>query len=130
MNTDPSIVIPQITYSSAPAVEVRILGDGKRISIAQMVRETEELNKTVQPGFIWRQETTHEKFALRSPLTHTNAKGAHSHDESIEPGPYWTSEETPWCEGRRVVVGFGFGYVTYSYDGFRAFARVVRVASQ
>jgi len=112
-----------MTYASAPALEVRVLGGGNRISQSQMLKELAELG----PDF--RLESPHELFALRSPLTHTNAKGAHSHDESIEPAYYWTNEETPWFEGGRVVVGFYFGGVSNGVS-YRAFARAVRVSGQ
>ena len=121
-----AIVIPQVTIASAPAVEVRVLGDGKRIFQEQMLDELNELSATVEPGYIWRPEKRHELVALMSPYSHKNAKGAYSVDDSIEPGWYWADETTPW--GGRVVVGFGYGLV-YDGDGSgyaRAFARAVR----
>ncbi|MGG6461433.1 hypothetical protein [Solilutibacter silvestris] len=126
----PAIVIPQITIASAPAVEVRMLGNGKRIYQAQMLEETADLNKTVEDGFVWVQESPHQLFALRSPLTHKNAKGAYSYDESIEPDWYWTNEVTPWYEGGRVVVGFDYGGVGSNFGYFRCLARAVRVARE
>ncbi len=104
--------------------EVKLLGGGKPIKQAQMLKELEEL------GPEWRLETPHELFALRSRLTHKNAKGAHSTDESIEPDWYWTDEETPWYRGGRVVVSFFYGNVYDLNDGYRAFARAVRVSGQ
>ena len=120
----PAFAIPQQTFTSAPALEVRELGGGEEITQKQALAEIAEL------GEGWRLETPHEFFALRSPLTHENGNGAHSYDETIKQGWYWTSEETPWYEGGRVVVGFGFGFVFYGYVSNRAFARAVRVSGQ
>ncbi|MFC6838571.1 DUF1566 domain-containing protein [Xanthomonas theicola] len=123
-------VIPQISYASALALEVRDLGGGERLLQREFLAELEQLNKTAPAGTTWRLETPHELFALRSPLTHENANKAHSIDDSIKAGWYWTSEETPWFEGGRVVVGFDLGYVDYDLAGYRAFARAVRVVGQ
>lgn len=120
-DTNKAHSVPQITYTSAPALEVRELGGGERITQKQALDELAEL------GEGWRPETPHELFALRSPLTHQNAAGAYSYDETIKDGWYWTSETTPWFEGGRVVVGFSSGYVDYDDDDFRAFARAVRI---
>ena len=124
MNTTTDFVIPQNSFASAPALEVRELGGGDRIYQKQALAELAEL------GADWRLETPHELFALRSPLSHQNVNGAHSHDDSIQQGYYWTSEQTPWYEGGRVVVGFGYGYVVSDDANYRAFARAVRVAGQ
>ena len=122
---DPAtFAIPQQTYTSAPALEVRELGRGESVTQKQALAELAEL------GAGWRLETPHELFALRSPLTHKNANGAHSYDESIKPSWYWTNEETPWFEGGRVVVGFVSGDVNLYSDGYRAIARAVRVSGQ
>lgn len=121
----PAVAVPQHTYASAPALEVRILGGGERITQKELLDEL--LNLPAD----WRLETPHELFALRSPLAHENQHRAHSYDESIQPDSYWTSELTPWFRGGRVVVGFGIGGVGGSYDdGGRARARAVRVACE
>ena len=100
------------------------LGNGERITQKQMLKELKAL------GPEWRLETPHELFEKRSRLTHTNALGAHSTDDTIKPGPYWTDEEVPGVPGARVVVGFGGGDVGYYFDDLRAFARAVRVSGQ
>ena len=100
------------------------LGNGERITQKQMLKELKAL------GPEWRLPTPHELFEKRSRLTHTNALGAHSTDDTIKPGPYWTDEEVPGVPGARVVVGFGYGLVDCYVDGFRAFARAVRVSGQ
>ena len=100
------------------------LGNGERITQKQMLKELKAL------GPEWRLETPHELFEKRSRLTHTNALGAHSTDDTIKPGPYWTDEEVPGVPGARVVVGFSNGLVDCSSDYNRAFARAVRVSGQ
>ena len=100
------------------------LGNGERITQKQMLKELKAL------GPKWRLETPHELFEKRSRLTHTNALGAHSTDDTIKPGPYWTDEKVPGVPGARVVVGFGYGNVLCSLDDSRAFARAVRVSGQ
>ena len=125
MNQESNIpTASNLTYGPAPALEVRDLGGGEPIHQKQVLAELAELGEN------WRLETPHELFAIRSALTHENANGAHSTDETIKAGAYWTSETTPWYEGGRVVVGFDGGLVN-SYLAFgRAFARAVRVAGQ
>ena len=124
MDQQATTVIPQHTYSSAPATEVKMLGNGLKITSAQAMREIEAL------GEGWRLEYPHELFALRSPLTHKNQNGAHSYDETIKPDYYWVNEEVPWFSGGRVVVGFYYGLVYYANGDLRAFARAVRVPGQ
>jgi len=102
--------------------EVRVLGNGERITQAQMLEEL----KTLGDG--WRIESPHELFAHVS-YDHKNANGAYSRDETIKDGWYWTNKPHPEFEGGRVVVGFYFGVVV-SVGYFRAFARAVRVSGQ
>lgn len=102
----------------------RELGNGERITQKQALKELKAL------GPEWRLPTPHALFEKRSRLTHTNALGAHSTDDTIKPGPYWTDEKVPGLLGARVVVGFAVGGVLYGYDDGRAFARAVRVSGQ
>ena len=120
---DPSFVIPQRAFASAPALEVRELGGGKAITQKQLLDEL--LNLPAD----WRLETSAELYALVD-RSHQNQHGAYTRDESLKDDWYWTSDLTPWYRGGRVVVGFGFGDVDYFVGDFRAFARAVRVSGQ
>lgn len=124
-----SFAVPQISFTSAPAVEVRDLGNGEEISQKQALKEVEALNEQADPAFVWRLETAAELFALRD-LTHKNQHGAYSRDESLKRDWYWTADEHPAFEGARVVVGFGNGNVSYNDVDGRCIARAVRVARQ
>ncbi len=42
---NPAPVIPTIGYTSAPALEIIVLGDGKRISQARVLAELEKLGQ-------------------------------------------------------------------------------------
>ncbi|MFC6838570.1 DUF1566 domain-containing protein [Xanthomonas theicola] len=118
-----SAVLSSVAEGVQVPSEYRDLGGGDRIPQAQALREVAEL------GTGWRLETPHELFGLVD-YGHKNKHGAYTRDESLKEGPYWTSQETPWFEGGRVVVGFYGGYV-YDHDADgRAFARAVRVVGQ
>ena len=103
--------------------EVRDLGNGEKITQKQLLAELAELG----PG--WRLEKPHELFA-QVDYGYKNQHGAYTRDETLKDGYYWTSQETPWFEGGRVVVGFDSGYVSYDGVNDRAFARAVRVSGQ
>ena len=115
--------IPQITFSSAPALEVRELGSGQRISQEQMLKELSAL------GGEWRLETRQELYALVD-LTHKNQHGAYTRDPSLHPDPYWSADKHPADPAAGVVVWFVDGSVDYYVDDFRARARAVRVSGQ
>ena len=74
-------------------------------------------------------ETPHELFGFVD-YGHKNQHGAYTRDDSLKEGPYWTSQETPWFRGGRVVVSFNDGYVNADVATSRAFARAVRVSGQ
>ena len=112
-----------IDLAAAPKREVRVLGGGERISQEQALKELAAL------GQGWRLETPHELFALVD-YSQKNQLGAYTRDPDLKDGYYWTSQETPWYEGGRVVVGFNYGFVDGSFAYGRAFARAVRVAGQ
>jgi hypothetical protein len=121
---------PQLIYGSAPAREVRDLGDGKEIFPVQAWDELTELNAGQTDETFWRLETPHELFALSLSqdrvLNRLNANGACSYDSSIKPGWYWTSEEKP--SGGRMVVNFSNGTVGIAYGNTsRAYARAIRI---
>ena len=115
-------VIPQVCYCSAPALEVRTLGDG-RISQKQMLEELAKLG----PG--WRLETRQELYALVD-LGHKNSNGAFTRDETLLAEPYWTADMHPLDPAARVVVWFDDGGVGSYGDHYRARARAVRVVGQ
>ncbi len=103
--------------------EYQQLGGGEKISPQQALAEVAKL------GDGWRLETPHELHALVA-YDHKNQHGALSRDETLKPGYYWSDQEQPGVPGARVVVGFNYGYVSYDFDGGRAFARAVRVSGQ
>ena len=119
----PATPIPAISYSSAPALEVRPLGGGEKITQKQMIDELIDL------GTEWRLETSAEQYALVD-RSYKNQHGARSRDESLQPGWYWSADTLPGVPGARVVVGFYLGYVLYYSGSHRAFARAVRVSGQ
>jgi hypothetical protein len=110
--------VQEIAYEAA-----RYLGNGEKISPAKMLNELEAL------GPKWRLESPHELYALVD-YEHQNQHGAYTRDETIKNGPHWTSQETPWFSGGRVVVGFSLGLAYYNGGHGRAFARAVRVPGQ
>ena len=118
-----AFAIPQLTFASAPALEVRELGGGKAITQKELLDEL--LNLPAD----WRLETSAELYALVD-RSHQNQHGAYTRDESLKDDWYWTSDLTPWYRGGRVVVSFHLGYVYGTSDDDRAFARAVRVSGQ
>ena len=127
MSNEAAFAIPQTSFSSAPAVEVRNLCDGQSVRQQKALAEIDELNKTVDEGFLWRLESRNEQVALIT-FEKRNAKGAVSIDEDIEPAWYWTSDVD--LDGDRVVVGFRLGYVGFDLGYNDARARAVRVPRQ
>ncbi len=109
--------------TAAPQREYQQLGGGERIT------QTDALAELAKLGEGWRLETPHELFGFVD-YGHKNQHGAYTRDDSLKEGAYWTSQETPWCRGGRVVVSFGFGLVYDYLDYARAFARAVRVSGQ
>ena len=122
--SDAAFAIPQVTFSSAPALEVRDLCDGRS------VRQSEALEALAALGEAWRLETANELRALYNPA-HVNRHGARTLDETLHPSDYWSADLHPLDPAARVVVWFVVGNV-YGYvsDYFRARARAVRVAGQ
>ena len=116
--------IPQVSFCSAPAIEVRDLCDGRE------VRQAEALEALAALGEGWRLETANELRALYNPA-HTNQHGARTLDETLYPVDYWSADLHPLYPAARVVVWFVVGIV-YSYYGDydRARARAVRVVGQ
>ena len=119
-----SLAIPAASFSSAPALEVRYLGDGEYITFDQAEKELAEL------GPDWRLETSAELYALVD-RSLKNAHGACTADENLKPSWHWTSDVSNWSSEARVVVGFDDGGVSsLSYRGLTALARAVRVSGQ
>ncbi len=101
--------------------ETRYLGNGEPLNADELEKELAAL----EPG--WAFEESHELYGEVC-YDYKNKNGAYSRDETIKSGWHWTKTKHP--EGGRVVVGFGGGNVNLNLVNFRAFARVVRVASQ
>ena len=121
--SDAAFAIPQVTFSSAPALEVRDLCDGRS------VRQAEALEALATLGEGWRLETANELRALYNPA-HTNQHGARTLDETLYPVDYWSADLHPLYPAARVVVWFGGGVVSGYGDYYRARARAVRVVGQ
>jgi len=119
----PSFAIPQVTFSSAPALEVRDLCDGRS------VRQAEALEALATLGEGWRLETANELRALYNPA-HTNQHGARTLDETLYPVDYWSADLHPLNPAARVVVWFDVGFVNVNVVYYRARARAVRVVGQ
>ena len=121
--SDAAFAIPQVTFSSAPALEVRDLCAGRSVS------QSEALEALAALGEGWRLETANELRALYNPA-HVNRHGARTLDETLHPSDYWSADLHPLDPAARVVVWFVGGYVYDGYDYYRARARAVRVAGQ
>ena len=122
--TPAAFAVPQVSFSSAPALEVRDLCGGRE------VRPQEFLDDLATLGPDWRLETANELRALYV-ADHVNQHGARTRDESLHPVAYWTADLHPVAPSARVVVWFDDGLVNVSYFDFnRARARAVRVAGQ
>ncbi len=115
--------IPQVSFCSAPAIEVRDLCDGRE------VRQAEALEALAALGEGWRLETANELRALYNPA-HTNQHGARTLDETLHPVDYWSADLHPLNPAARVVVWFVDGSVYLNIDRYRARARAVRVVGQ
>jgi len=111
--------IPQISYARTPALEVRELGDGKAITQEQALAELAAL------GDGWQLPSPHDLYA-KVCYDYKNQHGAYTRDKTLKAGYYWSNQKTPWYEGGRVVVGFGYGHVDDYGVLDRAFARAVR----
>ena len=120
--SDAAFAIPQVSFASAPALEVRDLCDGRS------VRQSEALEALAALGEAWRLETANELRALYNPA-HVNRHGARTLDETLHPSDYWSADLHPLNPAARVVVWFDDGNV-YGLDDYRARARAVRVAGQ
>ena len=118
-----AMAIPQVSFCSAPALEVRPLGMGWPITQDQMLDELLSL-----PGD-WRLETEAELFALFNRRVR-NPHGARSIDDTIQPGRYWSSDSTLGELHRRGVVDFNTGGIYSGYAWSVAHARAIRVAIQ
>ena len=118
-----AMAIPQVSFCSAPALEVRPLGMGWPITQDQMLDELLGL-----PGD-WRLETEAELFALFNRRVR-NPHGARSIDDTIQPGRYWSSDWTLGELRARGVVNFTTGGIHPGYVLSVAYARAIRVAIQ
>ena len=121
--TPAAFAVPQVSFSSAPALEVRDLCGGRA------VRPQEALDELATFGPDWRLETANEFRALYV-ADYVNQHGARTRDESLHPVAYWTADLHPVDPSARVVVWFDDGNVSYYYASARARARAVRVSGQ
>ena len=116
-------VVEAVAESPADLTQHKDLCDGKRVTL----RAAEAAVAALGEG--WRLETPHEAFA-QIDYGHKNAHGAVSRDQDRTPDPYWTCQPWPLDPAARVLVWFGVGIVSTTFDVNRARARAVRVAGQ